>query len=265
VKQHASIPGETDGYQVSDILVQYADLDPQAPCHIVPEDVWMTLIEHASPEACDQIGDAADRDRHARQFPIAERAFRKAADHGIARAMYGLGFLRDKQEKKDEAEQWYRKAAENGHALAGFALAISLAERGEAAKAVQWLRRAADAGVGRVAEFFLGTMLGELGENAEAVKWLSKAANAGDAAAIFNLGVVLSEQGEDAKAEEWYRKASGSTEPYDEEADAAWHWAAKFEERGEEAKAEKLYRYAAARGHVMAIKGIHTRWLCWEK
>lgn len=114
----AIVPGVVDGDSVSDVLVQHATRDKTTPGHLITESDWLLLIQHATPQACRQIADAAHQRRHTHKAAITERAIRKAAEAGDSNAMFNLGILLAEQGRDDHAEDWYRKAAETGHTSA---------------------------------------------------------------------------------------------------------------------------------------------------
>ena len=101
----AAVPGVIDGYQVSDVLVQYAVSHTSAPGHMLADSTWLLLIDHATPEACGYIAKVATPQSQAHQSAITELAFRKAANTKDARVMFNLGLLLSKQGRTSEAEE----------------------------------------------------------------------------------------------------------------------------------------------------------------
>lgn len=170
----ATMPAIVDGDSISDILVQHAARNPAAPWHSVPDDVWMLLIEHASPIACQAIAAAAYPYRAIHHLPIAQRAARKAADAGHAAAMTSLAILMHEQGHVGQARYWHRRAAMSGDSSAMYNLAFLLAEQGD---------------------------------NDQAQQWYQQAAHAGHFGAMSNLAALLRQQGHAEQAEHWQRKA----------------------------------------------------------
>jgi Flp pilus assembly protein TadD len=246
----AITPGTIDGDHISDVLVQHADRDPDAPGHTITEHTWLLLINHATPGACKQIADTAHSSRHTHHSAITERAIRKAADTGDPTAMSNLGTLLEERGDAGQAEQWYRKAANAGDPTAMTNLGTLLEERGDAGQAEQWYRKAANAGQ-PTAMTNLGALLREQGETGQAEQWYRKAANAGHLPAMTNLGVLLHKQGDAGQAEQWYRKAADAGQP-----EAMYNLGVLLSEQGDTDQAEQWYRKAADAGQPEAMYNL---------
>jgi hypothetical protein len=188
---HASSVGTIDGHRVSDVLVEHAATNPDAPGHTISAESWRLLLAHAAPGACADIGRSAYLELE--KPDSAQRAFFRAAEAGDARGMFNLGYLLEKRGDEAEAESWYRRAADAGNAAAMTNLGILLKERGDEAAAEVWWRRAAAAG-SAAAMFNLGYLLEERGDEAQAESWWRRAAKAGSTFAKSRLGLRLRER-----------------------------------------------------------------------
>jgi TPR repeat protein len=247
---YGSVAGIVDGDQVSDVLVQHAIRDQEAPGHALSDALWVLLIEHATPSACRSIADVAYQVRHAHQFTIAESAIRKAAEAGDGVAMANLGILLREQGKDGEAEQWFREAVEAGNADAMLLLGSFFTEHGNIPEAERWLRKAV--AIENVeAMIFLGAVLTERGDSAEAEQWLRKAADAHNTDAMVFLGNHLKKKGEAAGAEQLFRVAAEAGN-----ADAMLNLGVLLAEQNKEAEVEQLYRGAATGGNLRAMANL---------
>ena len=238
----AAMPGHIDGDHVSDVLVQHASRNPDAPWHDIPEKVWLLLIDRATSQACLAIADAAYPRRFAHHAPITEQAIRKAAKADQPRAMVNLGILLSERGDTADAERWYSAAAKAGHPIAMFNLGILLKARGDTANAERWYSAAAKAGHPS-AMVNLGILLSERGDTADAERWYSAAAKAGHPSAMFNLANLLKTRGNTAEAEHWYRAAgkAGHT-------GAMFNLGVLLSDRGETIEAEHWYSEAGKAG-----------------
>ncbi|HUS97906.1 MAG TPA: caspase family protein, partial [Hyphomicrobiaceae bacterium] len=126
----------------------------------------------------------------------------KAADEGLAAAMYQLGrhFDHGRGVPRDhvKAAQWYRKAADKGHARA-LAAVGTMYEFGEGvgrdlAEALRYYRLAAEKGDadGMTSLGYLyATGKGVYRAPRQAQQWYEKAARSGHSRAMFNLALLL--------------------------------------------------------------------------
>ena len=180
-------------------------------------------------------GDAIIHNANHRQFrepenmtkrtwdPKQVERWRRAADHGDARAQYRLGVLyeygQDVPEDQSEAARLYCAAAEQGHAEAQSALARMYEEgRGveqDFVEAVKWYSRHAEQG--NTGSCFHLALMYENGQHVqqdyvEAARWYREAAERGDAVQQFRLGDMYEKgQGVDhdyVEAARWYREAA---------------------------------------------------------
>ena len=159
-------------------------------------------------------------------LPDMEKAvacFRRAAEHGHAKAQFNLGVCYDKgqgvPQDYAEAARWYRMSAEQGDAKAQFNLGFCYYEgQGvpqDYAEAVRWFRMAAGQGHAK-AQLKLGICY-DLGKGvaqdcAEAARWFRMAAGQGDATAQLNLGICYhfgrGVTQDCAEAVRWFRMAA---------------------------------------------------------
>jgi hypothetical protein len=133
-------------------------------------------------------GSAAER---ARDYEMAMRWYRQAADKGSADAMNNIGNLYGEGDgvRKDEAEamRWYRQAADKGQVAALLNMASyyewGRGVRTDQAEATRWYRQAADLGDGDAMEF-VGTRyalgVGVTRDCDAAHHWFEKAVAAGN-------------------------------------------------------------------------------------
>jgi TPR repeat protein len=136
---------------------------------------------------------------HREEHEQAVKWFTKAAEAGLPRAMYNLGFCLDQGEgvaapDYPAAEGWYRRAADAGHASAMYEQARSHNARKQHEQAVEWFTKAAEAGLPR-AMYDLGCIL-DKGEGVAApdypaaADWYRRAADLGNASAAANLATM---------------------------------------------------------------------------
>jgi TPR repeat protein len=210
----------------------------------IPDQLWQLSLQEAQPTEWSELGYAAYQ--HA-NLPVAEHAFRKAADTGDGEAMSNLGALLAERGESREAETWWRHAADAGGSKAMFNLGLLFAERGESAEAEAWYRRGAEAGRPE-AMFNLGVRLEERGESGEAETWYRRAADAGQSEAMSNLGSLFRKRGESGEAETWYRRAVNAGYR-----SAMLNLGVLFAERGEVGEAEIWFRRAAEAGSSRAM------------
>ena len=138
------------------------------------------------------------------RFIDALRIWRPRADHGDARAAFGLGLLYDLGEGVGQdaaaAYSWYRRAAEAGHVLAEFNLAV-MSDSGTGTarnptEAALWYARAAAHGYAR-AEYDLAQLY-QVGDGVPrnldmAARWYAVAAGHGLPAAALKLASLREE------------------------------------------------------------------------
>jgi len=233
----ALLTPEEGGYVVFDYLVDQVQLSPDAAP--VPDVVLERLLVDPAPEDAFGIGVAG---YETGQRPIAERAFRAAAEAGDHDAESNLGVLLRQLGRLDEAEQWYRQAASAGHRSAAYNLGVLLEDVGRIEDAEYWYRWAADAGQ-RSAAYNLGILLEELGQVDQAERWYRQAADTGHHDAENNLGVLLRQQGRLDEAEQWYRQAADAGHH-----DAQYNLGVLLEDLGRVEEAEQWSRRAADAG-----------------
>lgn len=205
IQPFSELIGQTDGYEVSDIIVNHIETLEFISGPRNDPDVWTRLIQMASPEACFPIGLTAHRYGY---LDVALSAAKRAAgEAGMADAMNHLGILLNEWGDTEGARTWYTRGAESGSVDAMFGLGIVLAQQGEMEGARAWYSRAASAG-NSGAMNNLGIHLKELGELKEALMWCTRSAEAGDPNAMNNLGILLEEAGDFNGAYTWYVRAS---------------------------------------------------------
>lgn len=272
-------PGTVDGDHVSDILVQHALRNGNAPWSDIPYAIWQLLIDHASPGACLDIADAAHSDTHAHAFRIAERASRKAADTGDGVALFNLGGLEYDQGNTTEAELWWRKAWKAGQPDAMSNIGVLFSDQGNTTEAARAYRAAAKAGstdamnnLGKLyhsrartrdaekwwrkaakeghpeAMFNLGVLFQEEGSWTEAIQWWHSAAENGYTPALFNLGNIYNEQGNATEAEKWWRRAADSNIP-----EGMSNLGLLLHRQGNYTEAEQWYLKAVESGYGIAM------------
>jgi TPR repeat protein len=235
-----------DGYQVSDMLLEYAK-NPRF-VDIVSRPVWETLIKVAAESAVLYgIGVAA---HYATQPEIATLAFQRAADAGNVSGINGLGFLLYQVGDHSRAEYYFRKAAEFGHPAALNNLGGLLAKNGEIEEAEAYYQRAIDAGhtsaLTNMAFLFEGR-----GNIRGAETYYRRAAEAGSADALNNLGTLLASRGDSEEAEIYYRRAAEAGS-----ADALNNLGTLLAGRDNLQKAERYYRRAVDQGNVDALNNL---------
>jgi TPR repeat protein len=172
-----------------------------------------------------ELGDRyfSGRDGGSRDYDIAMRWFREAAEHGLIKAQNQMGDMytsgRGAPQDYAKAMEWYRKAADQGSAEAQTDIGV-MYDNGQGVtqnhvEANVWYRKAAEQGFSP-GEYDLALSYDEgsgLPQNyAEASKWYRKAAEQDNVSAMTNLG-FLYENGEGlpqdyAQAIGWYRKAA---------------------------------------------------------
>jgi len=146
MNEAATAIGRIDGYEVSDILLDYARADPSIGD--VPDEVWPAVIDAATdPAAWLEISATAYA---ARRMAHAEVAARKAAQAGWAWGMCLVGALLHEQGDALGAQQAWQEAIESGHPeaapRAAFLLGILLHEQGDTHGAQQAYQKAIDSG-----------------------------------------------------------------------------------------------------------------------
>jgi TPR repeat protein len=235
-----------DGYEVSDILLEYArNSQNVAP---VPRAVWETIITTLTdPSVLYLIGAAA---YYAGETEIAELGFQLAADGGNASAINGLGFLMYYAEDHKGAELHFRRAAELGHPAALNNLGGLLASRGYFREAEEYYQQAINAGH-MSALTNLGFLLEGKGRLAQAERYYRRAADAGIPEALNNLGALLASRDESDEAETYYRRAADAGS-----IDALNNLGILLAGQGDSAEAEKYYREAISRGNIDALNNL---------
>ncbi|MFD4653806.1 tetratricopeptide repeat protein [Streptomyces sp. NPDC058441] len=198
------VMGQVDGYEVSDILVDYeAPSAPTSQEQITPG-IWEELVRLATPAACFPVGAVA---YFAGRLTVAASAWERSADAGRTDAMHNLGFLLEEQGDTEDARTWYTRAADAGETDAMNNLGLLLKRQGDIEGARTWYTRAADAGH-TDAMHNLGVLLTNQGDTEDARTWYTRAANAGDTGSMHNLGVLLEDQGDTEDARTWYTRAA---------------------------------------------------------
>jgi TPR repeat protein len=251
-----TMPGQVDGYRVSDILLQHSqDHDyPDVELLLGDEAIWRLALDHASPSAVAEIALSA---YNAEMLSIAQEAWHIAADRGDARAARRLGLLYWEQDQDVAAEMWLRRAVALSSVGAMNSLASWLFEHDQDAEAELLLRHAAaDLGDPR-AMVSLGLHLGGSGELQEAERWTRKAAELGNAVAMANLVSQLIGRGAYAEAEQWGLKAAELGSP-----GAMANLGELYHARGNIDAALTFYRRGAEQGYadVMANPRSFRPW-----
>lgn len=205
-----------------------------------------------------------------KNYAEALKYFRKAAEQGLARAQYNLGWMykegRGVAQNDVEAVKWYHKAAEQGHAGAQNNLGWMYKEgRGVAQndiEAVKWYRKAAEqdhAAAQNNLSWLYKDGRGVEQNYGEALKWLHKSAEQGFAVAQFNLGCMYEEglgvTQDYTEAVKWYRKAAEQGN-----AIAQNNLGIMYNEglgvAQDDAEAVKWYRKAAKQGNATAQNNL---------
>ncbi|MFI6409764.1 tetratricopeptide repeat protein [Streptomyces sp. NPDC050548] len=196
--------GQVDGYQVSDILVDYEGPSSPVSESKITTRIWRLVAELSTPRACLLIGRAAYR---AQMLPEAAHALERAALDGNSEAMFSLGGIQRDQGDMEAARTWWENAAESGNARAMTNLGYLLNEQGDLEGARTWSARAANAG-NIIAMSNLGNALRDQGDIDGARTWYTRAADAGNANAMFNLGNLLHENDDPEGARTWWERAA---------------------------------------------------------
>ncbi|WP_369248161.1 tetratricopeptide repeat protein [Streptomyces sp. R41] len=239
--------GRVDGYQVSDILVDYeAQSAPVSQEQITPS-IWESLANWATPQACLPIGVGA----YFAGIPATSAsAWERAADSGSSEAMFNLGVLTNDQGDVEGARTWYVRAAEAGHTDAMCNFGLLLNDQGDVEGARTWWQRAAEAGH-TDATYNLGHLLEDQGDVEGARTWYTRAAEAGHADATYNLGHLLEDQGDVEGARTWYTRAAeaGHTSP-------TYNLGLLLNNQGDFEGARTWWQRAAEAGHTDAMFGL---------
>ncbi|MFD6564276.1 tetratricopeptide repeat protein, partial [Micromonospora profundi] len=196
--------GVTDGYRVSDILLDHAS--SSSDVGTVSDEVRRHVAEHADVAVCWRL---LVRAYAAGKLDVAEVAGRRGAQAGEVRSILNLALLlaeRGRAEDVEEAEALYRRAIDAGNVEALLNLGNLLVERGRVEEAEALYRRAIDAGNVKALNN-LGNLLVERGRVEEAEALYRRAIDAGDVGALFNLGHLLAKRGRVEEAEALYRRA----------------------------------------------------------
>ncbi|WP_339735350.1 hypothetical protein [uncultured Gimesia sp.] len=182
------------------------------------------LAKQGNPVAQVQYGQIYDMGLGVeKNFSVAVKWYRRAAEQGYARAQYALGrnYMAGEGVAQDKAAaiKWYRKAAEQNYARAqhelGFCYSAGIGVEKNDSKAVEWYRKAAEQGLSS-AQNKLGLRYtsgkGVKKDYIEALKWYRKAAEQNHAGGQYNLGYSF-KSGEGvtrnySEAMEWFQKAA---------------------------------------------------------
>ncbi|WP_433361451.1 tetratricopeptide repeat protein [Actinoplanes sp. CA-142083] len=199
--KHGVRAGITDGYEVSDVLVQLAGKQQTADEDRIA--ALTSLIERATPAACLEIGVVqADAGR----LELAETAWSRCAADGMASGMYNLGLLFERNDR-ERAREWYRRAAGQDHLAAVTSLGYLAEADGDDAEALRWYTRAAEGGDTR-AMFNLALLAERTGDTGTAVRWYERGAEVGDADCMVNLACLLHDRRDPDGAVCWGRRAA---------------------------------------------------------
>ncbi|MFJ8949157.1 tetratricopeptide repeat protein [Streptomyces sp. NPDC102381] len=182
--------GQIDGYEVSDILVDYEAPSAPSSHEQVTAGIWEDLLHLATPAACLPIGTEA---YFASRLTVATSAWQRAADTGRSSAMFNLGVLLNDQGDTDHARAWWQRAADTGDTDAMHNLGILLNNQGDTDHARTWYTRAADTGH-TSAMVNLGILLNNQGDTDHARTWYTRAADTGHTDAAAALSALTTEE-----------------------------------------------------------------------
>jgi TPR repeat protein len=242
----ASYMSRIDGYEVSDILLDYTKNSQQIGP--VPQVIWETLLAAViDPSVLYSIGAAA---YFAGKPEMAMLSFERAADAGNVSAINGLGFLMYYAGDHAGCELYFKRAADAGYPAALNNLGGLLARSGNTEKAEVYYQQAIDAGH-MPALTNMGFLLEGRGNIRAAERYYRWAAEAGSPDALNNLGTLLANRGEFEEAEAHYRRAAhaGSI-------DALNNLGTLLAARNDRATAEVHYRKAVDLGNVDALNNL---------
>ncbi|NLU79122.1 tetratricopeptide repeat protein [Micromonospora sp. HNM0581] len=238
--------GQIDGYEVSDILVEWSSRrgrvgDPN------PDLFWDVVAEQADPTACLPIGKCAlDEGFEA----AAEKAWGRAAGAGKPAGMYNLALLAYRRGQEDKFLHWHKKAWSCGHVESATDLGYHFSESGDLAAAERWYSRAAEKGDVRAA-YNLGLLLLDSGRESEAAEWYAKAVEAGDTDSMVNLAYIYNQQGKSEEATALYTKAAHGGNSM-----AMSNLGLLMSRKGEYEEAQRWYRQAIELGYARAVFGL---------
>ncbi|MEV5206319.1 tetratricopeptide repeat protein [Micromonospora sp. NPDC053740] len=243
--------GITDGYRISDILLEHASSSPDVGA--VSDEVRRHIAEHADAAVCWSLTASAYT---AGKLDMAELAGWRGAQAGEARSMFNLAALLASRERVEEAEALYRRAIDAGHHDALNNLAVLLAERDrveDVEEAEALFRRAVDAGDvnGAYNLAILLTKRDRVEDVEEAEALFRRAVDAGHVDAPNSLAVLLAKRDRFDEAEALFRRAIDAGD-----VSALYNLANLLAEQARADEAEALYRRAIDAGHVNALNNL---------
>jgi tetratricopeptide (TPR) repeat protein len=194
MNEAATAIGRIHGYEVSDILLDYARADPSIGD--VPDEVWPAVIDAATdPAAWLEISATAYA---ARRMAHAEVAARKAAQAGWAWGMCLVGALLHEQGDALGAQQAWQEAIDSGHPdaapIAAVSLGLLLHDQGDAPGARQAYQQAINSGHtdwAPMAAVSLGLLLHEQGDAPGARQAYQQAIDSGHSEATPRAAFLL--------------------------------------------------------------------------
>ncbi|GAA2781774.1 caspase, EACC1-associated type [Saccharopolyspora taberi] len=204
-------------------------------------------LDHANAGEVEAMVRYADLVHEDEQWPEARQWYAKAAAHGNADGMFGMGSMSDDPQEK---KHWYGRAALGGHSPAMHVLGVIAAQAGQHEEAHQWFDKAARNG-NLAAMFELGAAHERAEQDDKAQDWYRKAAQGGNRQAMYALGMSLSQSGRDGQARFWLKKAADR-----HHVDAMFHLAVLLTTMRETSEAGRWLRNAAAAGHDEARKRL---------
>ncbi|MFG3064805.1 hypothetical protein ACGFYM_40625 [Streptomyces sp. NPDC048231] len=231
LRPEAAEVGHIDGYRVTDILVQH--IQHNSPIsEYIQEEQWTLLVEASSERVCLDIGDAAHF--HGLE-PIAQQAWRRAAESGNHHAMVHLGVSLIISRKLKEGRSWLSEAVRKDTETSPLSIGCFLIIRGAKEEGRAWLEEAIQNGGHGVATMaglalmeddpdearswleraireggspeLIGTTLVESGSVEEGRIWLDIASRQGGAKATFLIATILLNQGNAKEARVWFERA----------------------------------------------------------
>ncbi|WP_190171250.1 SEL1-like repeat protein [Streptomyces mirabilis] len=196
--------GQIDGYRVSDILVDHKSKSAPIPDGQIAPDIWETLAESATPQACLLIGMGA---YSAGVLGVARSAWERAANTGNAEAMAPLGVLLHNEGDAEGARTWWQQGADAGNTGAMTALGAMLHDEGDVEGARTWFIRASNAGNANAMTNLAGVLYHQ-GDTEGARTWWQQAADEGDADGTAALANFLYDQGDTEGARTRWQQAA---------------------------------------------------------
>ncbi|WP_433358206.1 hypothetical protein ACQPYV_14785 [Micromonospora saelicesensis] len=246
LKPYARRVGVVEGFEVSDILVEWSrKCGPQTDPY--PEGFWQLLIDGAQPESCVNIGVQACK----AEFPeLAVAAWMKAADANEPAAMYNLANQAQQGGDEDGFLRWHGRACSLGYMESAADLGYHFAEAGKPELARGWYEQAAQAGNTR-AIYNLGLLLSESGDKNGAAACYAKGVDAGDVGSMVNLAFIYHEDERvDESLELWERAAQAGSKT------AMANLGLSEKDRGNISASRAWYLKAADLGAVSAMIGL---------